>query len=366
MWAVIDIGSNTIRLVIYSVEQGQPHSMLNKKYAVGLAGYVDASNRICKEGIAVLLEALSDIREILECIHPERVLPFGTATLRNTANGEEIVAMIREEIGMDVRVLTGEEEAVFDYYGALQDGIGNSGLLVDVGGGSTELTFFQNHKIVAATSFPLGSLNLYKTYVDKLLPTEKEARQIKKAVKHCLAQITLPDQELTTQPIYSVGGTARAALKLMQEKFSLVSIEYPGFRIIGHTSQYVYLTAFFFQPFSQIGDPYGSSTYLRIVRTGYDQNFHSISMWVFRVSENRIRTFFISINSLYFLEICSGTISILLAPCTSIRVRTLYRTLPSSMKSGLKFRMAVCSRAWGSKTRSVTSMPTGAKRHSLR
>ena len=225
MWAVIDIGSNTIRLVIYSVEQGQPHSMLNKKYAVGLAGYVDASNRICKEGIAVLLEALSDIHEILECIHPERVLPFGTATLRNTANGKEIVAMIREEIGMDVRVLTGEEEAIFDYYGALQDGIGNSGLLVDVGGGSTELTFFQNHKIVAATSFPLGSLNLYKTYVDKLLPTEKEARQIKKAVKHCLAQITLPDQELTTQPIYSVGGTARAALKLMQEKFALGDVK---------------------------------------------------------------------------------------------------------------------------------------------
>ena len=65
---------------------------------------------------------------------------------------------------------------------------------------------------------------------------------------------------------------------LVQEKFSFVSIEYPGFRIVGHTSQYIYLTAFFFQPFGQIGDPYGSGTYLGIVRTGYDQNLHSISI----------------------------------------------------------------------------------------
>ena len=83
MLAVIDIGSNTIRLVIYSNDGESPESMLNKKYAVGLAGYVDKSNHIRPEGVEILLNVLSDIRRILEYIKPERVFPFGTAALRN-------------------------------------------------------------------------------------------------------------------------------------------------------------------------------------------------------------------------------------------------------------------------------------------
>ena len=221
MWAVIDIGSNTIRLVIYTLENGRPHSMLNKKYPAGLAGYIDQANRITPEGIQVLLDVLTDIQSILQYIRPQSIFPFGTASLRNSANGAEIVALIRERCGLDVRILTGEEEAIFDYYGALENNIGDSGLLMDVGGGSTELTFFKNKQIVSATSIPLGSLNLYKKWVDSLLPTSKEAHRIKQEVRGYLHQLPLPTEDLDAQPVYSVGGTARAALKLMKAKYDL-------------------------------------------------------------------------------------------------------------------------------------------------
>lgn len=221
MWAVIDIGSNTIRLVIYSVEQGRPRAMLNKKYAVGLAGYVDEENRIQPEGVQVLLNALTEIETILSYIQPVCVLPFGTAALRNSANGAEVVARIEETCRMKVEVLTGEEEAVLDYYGVRLDGIGDSGLLVDVGGGSTELTFFRDGTILFATSIPLGSLNLYKKCVKGLIPTKKEAQRIKRLVNDALQALSLPEAALVTQPIYSVGGTARAALLMMRKKFNL-------------------------------------------------------------------------------------------------------------------------------------------------
>ncbi len=221
MWAVIDIGSNTIRLAIYSSAQGQPKAMLNKKYAVGLAGYVDESGRVRPEGIQVLLDVLLDIKTILEYIKPEKTFPFGTATLRNSANGPEIVELIRETCGFDVHVLTGEEEGVFSYRGALEGGIGDSGLLIDVGGGSTELTFFKNNEVIKAFSMPLGSLNLYKSFVDGLLPTPKESRKIRKVVRDRLREIPLSKDGLITQPIYSVGGTARSALLLMRQKYSL-------------------------------------------------------------------------------------------------------------------------------------------------
>ena len=221
MWAVIDIGSNTIRLVIYSMEQGRPRAMLNKKYAVGLAGYVDEENRIQPEGVQVLLNALTEIETILGYIRPACVLPFGTAALRNSANGAEVVARIEETCGMKVEVLTGEEEAVLDYYGVRLDGIGDSGLLVDVGGGSTELTFFRDGNILFATSIPLGSLNLYKKCVKGLIPTKKEAQRIKRLVNDALQALSLPEAALVSQPIYSVGGTARAALLMMRKKFNL-------------------------------------------------------------------------------------------------------------------------------------------------
>ena len=218
MWAVIDIGSNTIRLVIYTIDNGHPRPMLNKKYAVGLAAYIDKANCIKQEGINILPDVLADINTILRYIHPECVLPFGTAALRNSANGDEIVSLIKERCGMAVRILSGEEEAVFDYYGAMLEGIGDDGLLVDVGGGSTELTLFKDRKIISALSIPLGSLNLYRTHVDGILPTQKEAHKIKKTINDYLDK--LADNELMhNNTIYCVGGTARAALKIMRDRY---------------------------------------------------------------------------------------------------------------------------------------------------
>lgn len=223
MWAVIDIGSNTIRLVLYSLEDGRIRPMLNKKYPAGLAGYVDPANNIRPKGVQALLEILSDVQTILSSVSHEEVFPFATAALRNSANCQTIVKLIREKTGLDVRILSGEEEAVFDYYGACQDGIGDSGLLVDVGGGSTELTFFKNREILFATSIPLGSLNLYKSFVREIIPSCKEGRKIRRAVQDYLEEMALPDVDLPSQPIYSVGGTARAALKIMQDCYGLGS-----------------------------------------------------------------------------------------------------------------------------------------------
>ncbi len=223
MWGVIDIGSNTVRLVTYSLRDGRLHPMLNKKYAAGLAGYVDAKGNISEDGVRRLLEILTEIRAMLRHVRVKNIYPFATAALRNSGNGREIVSRIREECGFDVRVLTGEEEAIFDYYGATSGPVGDSGLLVDVGGGSTELTFFCEGEIRAATSLPVGSLNLYRRFVGGLLPTAAEAKKIRKELKRRLESLAFSNGDLITQPIYSVGGTARASRKLINARFSLPS-----------------------------------------------------------------------------------------------------------------------------------------------
>ena len=221
MWGVIDIGSNTIRLVIYALREGRLAPMINKKYAAGLAGYVTADRAISAGGIYKLTEILSEIKSMLRYIQVEEVFPFATASLRNSVNGREIVAHIRERFDFDVRILSGREEALFSYYGALNGRVGASGLVVDVGGGSAELAFFRDQKVLAATSLPVGSLNLYKRFVGEIVPTDREMKEIQREIKQQLRALPAPEGKPGAQPIYGVGGTARASLALINEKYQI-------------------------------------------------------------------------------------------------------------------------------------------------
>lgn len=217
MYGVIDIGSNTVRLVIYRMVDHQIQPMLNKKYAAGLAGYVNKKNCLNSEGVERAVEIMAELKQITQNIGVEQVYPFATASLRNINNGDEVLERIRQQCGWEVRILTGSEEAVFDYYGAVQSMQMESGLLVDVGGGSTELVFYREKEVMGTESLPIGSLNLYNRFVEGILPTEKERRIMEKEIRRQLENVHLPKERLVFNPICGVGGTARATLKLYND-----------------------------------------------------------------------------------------------------------------------------------------------------
>lgn len=79
LYGVIDIGSNTIRLMIYRVDNGAIHPVLNNKFAAGLAGYITAKGKMSKEGIRKAVEVLTELRTVTEQITLDGVFPFGTA-----------------------------------------------------------------------------------------------------------------------------------------------------------------------------------------------------------------------------------------------------------------------------------------------
>lgn len=228
MYGVIDIGSNTIRLVIYKVEKNKIVAMLNKKMAVGLVAYIDKTNCMKKRGMRIAVEALKEFEEILSYMRIKEIFPFATASIRNIENCSEVIEYVKEHTQFDIRVLSGHEEALFDYYGAIQSVEMNNGLLVDVGGGSTELVFYKEKKVVSTYSLPIGSLNLYRELVNGIFPTKKEMEAIESEVALQLQNVTLPEEEITTQPICAVGGTARAILKLLVHKGKL-DMEYPEY-----------------------------------------------------------------------------------------------------------------------------------------
>ena len=118
MYAIIDIGSNTIRLNVYQVEEdGAIHSIFQSKETAGLAGYVREDGSMSREGLDRAADALLRFRSILDALHIENRAVFATASLRNITNSEEAVFQLQERTGLMIRLLSGREEAILDYVG---------------------------------------------------------------------------------------------------------------------------------------------------------------------------------------------------------------------------------------------------------
>lgn len=211
---VIDIGSNTIRLSVYQVADGKITRLLHKKESVGLASYIK-DGVMSARGIDKACAVLREYKEILENFSITELHVFGTASLRNIYNTVEAVEEIRCRTGLRVDVISGRKEAIFDFVGATRSVGLSDGLLIDVGGGSSELVVYREKKIVEVCSIPIGALNLYTEYVKGLFPTDKEKKTIRKRVVTELARY--PSILGTYPVICGVGGTVRALLGLTNE-----------------------------------------------------------------------------------------------------------------------------------------------------
>ncbi|MGB5822513.1 MAG: hypothetical protein WBH44_00430 [Proteocatella sp.] len=216
-YAIIDIGSNSIRLTVYrhDEEDNQVYIQFKDKIMAGLAGHVE-DGMLTERGIKKACNALKIYKRILGNLNIDRIYPFATASLRNIKNSAEAIAEIRLQTGYEVDVVSGEEEAKLDFIGATQIINIDDGILVDIGGGSTEIVIFQNKEILEAFSMPVGSLNMYKKYVKSLLPTKFERKAIGKEVKKELEKLNL-NIEKKYLNMCGVGGTVRATRKLSME-----------------------------------------------------------------------------------------------------------------------------------------------------
>lgn len=217
MYSIIDIGSNTIRLKVYAVDGAKIKTVFQSKDMTGLANYIGEDHRMSGEGIERAGAVLREYVGILDRLGIGHRAVFATASLRNIVNTAEAAEALSQAAGCPVDVISGRKEAVLDYVGATWGRQSGSGLIVDIGGGSTELTFFDEGSITRAVSLPIGSLNMFTSRVEWLLPTGDERAKIQ---KRALREIRAAAPELPPRPVIcGVGGTARACLRLAQATF---------------------------------------------------------------------------------------------------------------------------------------------------
>ncbi|MGL5541104.1 MAG: hypothetical protein ACRDBX_05675 [Erysipelotrichaceae bacterium] len=216
---IVDLGSNTIRLSIYQIEANTISLLFNKKTMAGLAGYVN-NGSMSEKGVELAIDTLKEYKRIVDTFQVGDMVVFATASLRNVKNSQQVVSEIEQAVGVSIDLISGKEEARLDFVGVTQLLDVKEGLIVDIGGGSTELVVYQNNEIISSTSIPIGSLSLWHRFVKEIVPSEKEIKQMKAFIKHELLKNN-EVQSGTYPTLCGVGGTIRAMRKINNDFFDL-------------------------------------------------------------------------------------------------------------------------------------------------
>lgn len=208
--AVIDIGSNSIRLVVYDRLSRSPLPVFNEKVLCGLGRTMEKTGRLSPDGVKLALQNLARFRRLVDGMAVSHVDVLATAAVRDAADGRAFCARVRAESGFAITVLSGEEEARLAAMGVLSGIPGADGLAGDLGGGSLEVVGLERGAIGRQATLPLGPFRLAD------LGDGKPAA----AMRHIDAQLgTLPwIVEAKGRAFYPVGGNWRALAKMHMEQ----------------------------------------------------------------------------------------------------------------------------------------------------
>ncbi|MBI1407586.1 MAG: Ppx/GppA family phosphatase [Caulobacter sp.] len=154
--AVVDVGSNSVRLVLYRVEGRSLWTVFNEKVLAGLGRDLKKTGKLSEEGAVSALSALKRFRMVIDRLPPEHIFTAATAAIREAEDGPAFAGRVQAETGLKLRVLSGQEEARYAALGVLAGAPAQEGVVGDLGGASLELTPITADAAAAGVTLPLG------------------------------------------------------------------------------------------------------------------------------------------------------------------------------------------------------------------
>jgi exopolyphosphatase/guanosine-5'-triphosphate,3'-diphosphate pyrophosphatase len=233
--AVVDIGTNSTRLLIADVDRdsGELRELARRSEVTRLGEGVDASGSLSDAAIDRVLKVLAEYHDEIEQHECEANLAVLTSAVRDADNGEQFAARLRKEYGLDARVLKGEEEAQLTFLGAMSgqagpdqtSGDGGDGdpkaseptVVIDVGGGSTEFVVGRGHTAGFHVSLQAGVVRMSERHIHSDPPEPEELQALAADVREVFAEgLPASEREHVTRGI-AVAGTATQAAAIEQE-----------------------------------------------------------------------------------------------------------------------------------------------------
>jgi exopolyphosphatase/guanosine-5'-triphosphate,3'-diphosphate pyrophosphatase len=212
--AVIDIGSNSVRLVVYEAMERSLVSIFNEKTLCGLGREVQSTGLLAPDAVAKALTSLRRFRALCRVMKVGRVHAIATAACRDASNGPDFIAKAERICGVPIEILSGPREAKLSALGVISGVHRPDGIVGDLGGGSLELIDVRGNRVRRGVTLPLGSLALQDT-------SHKSLKRAERIVKNDLSEIAQL-REGRGRTFYAVGGTWRALARI-----HIIQSEYP-------------------------------------------------------------------------------------------------------------------------------------------
>jgi exopolyphosphatase/guanosine-5'-triphosphate,3'-diphosphate pyrophosphatase len=219
---IIDIGSNSVRLVVYEGAVRAPTPVFNEKILCGLGRSVATTGNLGKEAVERALAALARFRVITHILSVKNIRVIATAAVRDARDGHDFIERAERILGDAVEVLSGDKEARLAAQGIMMGFVDDDGIAGDLGGGSLELVDLARDRLNEAASLPLGGLRLIDTTGNKI----ERAIDIIDGTLESLKWLTNGQG----RTFYAVGGTWRSLAKLHMDQ-----IRYPLRVMQGYT-----------------------------------------------------------------------------------------------------------------------------------
>ncbi|HTZ58824.1 MAG TPA: Ppx/GppA phosphatase family protein [Acidobacteriaceae bacterium] len=216
-YAAIDIGSNSCRLKIARVQQHQLKVLHEDREVTRLGASVFETGVVSPEAMAGTLLALKRFYRAVKMHGADRVRAVATSALRDARNAMAFLAWVKSETGWEVEIISGLEEARLIHRGVMGEA-GSQGrcLLIDVGGGSCEITLSERKRIKETVSLPLGAVRLTKEFLHTDPPTEEELARMKQFIAREVRKAERRFGKLKVSMVIATSGTAAALAQASQ------------------------------------------------------------------------------------------------------------------------------------------------------
>jgi exopolyphosphatase/guanosine-5'-triphosphate,3'-diphosphate pyrophosphatase len=218
--AVIDMGSNSTRLLVADVDDGRVAELTRQTRITRLAQGVDATGELATEAIERVLDALSDYRAEIDRLGADRITAVATSAVRDASNGRDFLATLRERFGIDAQILSGDEEARLTFLGATaaRPAGGDPALVLDIGGGSTECVVgVPGGAPGFHVSTQAGAVRQTERHVTSDPPPPEDLQALAGEVRAIIAAAVPADLRGSTAAGIAVAGTATSVAAIDQE-----------------------------------------------------------------------------------------------------------------------------------------------------
>lgn len=211
---VIDLGSNTARLIVMQAIPGFAYRLQDEIREVVRLRQGMSARGLSDDAVQRALFTLRLFKRFCDVTDVDAIIPTTTSAVREAPNGPLFVERVRREIGLTLQILDGEKEAYYATLGALNELPLKQGYVVDIGGGSVQISRVDGRRFVRGASFPLGALTLTEKHIDQDPPSSSSLQAISQEIDRALKQLDWLEPLQTGEMLVGLGGTIRNMAKI--------------------------------------------------------------------------------------------------------------------------------------------------------